>query len=100
MRIRFFKVSWLDCEQYGKNPYKKKERNQQFSVQSVITFILFKCHRYTVNSIDFSFDLVAKRLMATKNLVVKNQNLVINHKSRPVKLNPAMLGQTEGWTEG
>ena len=22
--MRFFKISWLDCEQYGKNQYKKK----------------------------------------------------------------------------
>ena len=27
-RIRVFKISWLDCEQYGKNQYKKQERNQ------------------------------------------------------------------------
>ena len=26
--IRFFKTSWLDCEQYGKNQYKKKEHKQ------------------------------------------------------------------------
>ena len=30
-----------------------------------------------------------KRLMITKNSVVKFQNLVVNHESRPVKLNPA-----------
>ena len=23
LRIRFFETSWLDCEQYGKNQYKK-----------------------------------------------------------------------------
>ena len=44
----------LDCEQYGKNQYKKKEHNQQFSVESVlVTFILFKCHRTIDNSIHF-----------------------------------------------
>ena len=32
-RIRFFKISWLDCEQYVQNQYKKKEHNQH-SVQS------------------------------------------------------------------
>ena len=36
LRIRFFKISWLDCEQYGKNQYKKKERNQQSSVFKVL----------------------------------------------------------------
>ena len=30
-----FKYSWLDCEQYGKNRYKKKEHNQHSSVFSV-----------------------------------------------------------------
>ena len=54
LRIRFFKISSLDCEQYGKNQYKKKERNQKFTVQRVkITFILSKCHRSIDNSIDF-----------------------------------------------
>ena len=31
MRIRFFKINWLDFEQYGKNHY-KKEHNQHNSV--------------------------------------------------------------------
>ena len=54
LRIRYFWISWLNCEQYGKNQYKKKEHNQQFSVQSVMTtFILFKCHRSIDNSTDF-----------------------------------------------
>ena len=30
--------------------------------------------------------------MITKNLVVKIQNLVMNHESRPVKLNPVLIG--------
>ena len=30
-KIRFFKTSWLDCEQYGENHYKKKEQNQHNS---------------------------------------------------------------------
>ena len=69
LRIRFFKVSWLDCEQYGKNQHKKKEHNQQLSVQGVmITLILSKCHRPIDNSIDFIFTL--------------------SWKSRPVKSNP------------
>ena len=32
LRIQFFKISWLNCEQYGKNQYYKMELNQQFSV--------------------------------------------------------------------
>ena len=36
LRIRFFKISWLDCEQYGKNHYKKKEHNQHNSVFTVL----------------------------------------------------------------
>ena len=53
-RINFFKNSWLDCEQYVKNQYKKGTPSQLFSVQSVkITFIFFKWHRSIDNSIDF-----------------------------------------------
>ena len=41
LRINFFKISWLDCEQYGKNHYKKKMQSILLRVQSVkITFIL------------------------------------------------------------
>ena len=36
LRIRFFKISWLDCGQNGKNQYKKKERNQHSSVFKVL----------------------------------------------------------------
>ena len=35
----------------------------------------------------FAFNLVVKRLMITKNTVVKIENLVVNHESRPVKSN-------------
>ena len=54
-RINFFKISWLDCEIYANNQYKKRNMiTIVFSVQSVkITFILFKCHRSIDNSIDF-----------------------------------------------
>ena len=31
LRIRFFKISWLDYEQYGKNKYKEKEHKVQQS---------------------------------------------------------------------
>ena len=34
-RTRFSKISWLDCEQYGKNRCKKKEHNQYSSVFKV-----------------------------------------------------------------
>ena len=34
-RIRFPKISWLDCGQCGKNQYKKKEHNQHSSVVKV-----------------------------------------------------------------
>ena len=37
-----------------------------------------------------SFYLV-KRFMITKNSVVKIQNLVMNHESRPVKSNPVII---------
>ena len=60
LRIRFFKISWLICEQnekknqFKKQKTKQKKHNQQFSVQSVtITFILFKCARSNGNSTDF-----------------------------------------------
>ena len=46
---------------------------------------LSRCYRPIDNSIDFYFFyLVVKRLMITTNLVVKIQNLVVNHESRPV----------------
>ena len=32
----FFKISWLDCEQYGKNQYKKKDHKQHSSVYKVL----------------------------------------------------------------
>ena len=49
-RVRFFQISWLDYEQYGKNHYKKKQQNQH---SSVINFKLFKCQPSIDNSIDF-----------------------------------------------
>ena len=92
LRIRFFQISWLDCEQHGKNQYKQKEHNRQLSVHSVmIMFILFKCHRFIDNSTDFlSFYLVVKRLVIAENLVMKIQNLV-NYKSWLVKSNSVVL---------
>ena len=32
LSIRFFKISWLNYEQYGKNKYKEKEHKVQQSV--------------------------------------------------------------------
>ena len=81
----FFLTSWLNCEQYGKKQYKKKER---------ITFILFKFYRSIDNFIHFSFYLVVKRLVTTKKSVVKIQNLVVIHKSRPVKSSRNISTQT------
>ena len=57
----------------------------------MITFILFKCGRLTDNSTDFYLCLVMKKLMITKNLVVKTQNLVVNHESQPLKSNPKSI---------
>ena len=39
----------------------------------------------------FAFYLVVKRLMITKNSVMKIQSLVENHQSRPIKLNPKVF---------
>ena len=51
--IRFFKLSWLDCEQYGKNQNEEKEHNQHSSVFSVqIIFILLKFYRFIDKSND------------------------------------------------
>ena len=33
--IRFFEISWLDCEQYGKNQYKKNN-----TIESTISSIV------------------------------------------------------------
>ena len=53
-RISFLKISWVDCEQYGKNQYKKGTQLTRFSVVSIkIIFILFICHRSFDNPIDF-----------------------------------------------
>ena len=49
---------------------------------------LSECHRSIDNSVEF-FYLVVKRLVITKNFVVKIKNLVMNHESRLVKSNTA-----------
>ena len=43
-KIRFLKISWLNCEQYGNNQYKKKEHNFE---------ITFKIHSSIDNSNHF-----------------------------------------------
>ena len=40
-----------------------------------------------------TFNLVVKRIMIPKSLVVKIQNIVMNHISRLVKLNPVKLSR-------
>ena len=35
-RIRFFKISWLNCKHYGKNQYKNKEHNKHSSVLKML----------------------------------------------------------------
>ena len=53
-RIRFFKISWLDYEQYGKNQYKKKNTiNIQFNLQRVK--IIFKECQKTIGIILLCF---------------------------------------------
>ena len=37
-----------------------------------------------------SFYLVVKKFVITKNSVMKIQNLVVKHESRPIKSNPAI----------
>ena len=76
-RIRFFFKSVSSIVINMERVNKKKEHNQHCSVFNVLS-------RSIANSIDF-FYLVTKRLMITKNSVVKIRNLVVNHKSRPVK---------------
>ena len=66
----------------------KGKQSTQFSVQSVK--INFKFRRSIDSSNDFYFFIVLKRLVITKNSVVKIQNLVVNHESRPVKSNPGV----------
>ena len=54
-------------------------------------FALFKCCRSIDQSIDmFSliFYFFMKMLIITKNSVIGIQNLVLNHKSQPLKPNP------------
>ena len=85
-RIRFFKIIWLHCEQYGNNQYK---HNQYSSVFKVLRW-LSNFTDLLIIPIIFIFYLVMKRLTRTKNSVVKIQNFVVNHESWPVKSNPVI----------
>ena len=92
-RIRqynFFKISWLDCEQYGTNQCKK--RNTINIVQCSKCWLPYDLNVTDPLMIPFNifFYLVMKRLMITKNPLVKIKNFAVNHKSSPVKLNPAL----------
>ena len=40
-RIRLFLNKWLDCEQYGKNQYKKKEYGQLSSMFKVLRYLSY-----------------------------------------------------------
>ena len=73
--IRFFNISWLNCEQFPKNQYKKKEQKQNSSVFKVlkITFILFN----------------------HENSTVKIQNLIVNQESQPIKSNPVLENEKD-----
>ena len=42
LKKRFLKIIWLDCEQYGKNLYKKKEHNQNSSVFLLLSYLNVK----------------------------------------------------------
>ena len=84
---RFCKISYFDCEQYGKNQYKKKKHKQHCSMFKVITFIIFKCHRSIDNFIDFYFFSCRKKAHDNKefsrgNSKPRNESGVT---TRPVK---------------
>ena len=70
----------------------KKEHNQHSSGKCYdnYSYYLDITNPLTIPMI-FFFYLVMKRLVMTKNSVVKIQKLVVNHESRPVKSNPVLL---------
>ena len=60
-RLRFFKISWHNYEQYGKDQHKKKEHNQHSSVFKVLTitpmiFIFLSCCEKAHDNNEFSHD--------------------------------------------
>ena len=58
--IRYFLISWVNCEQYGKNQYKKGTKSTQFSVQSLkitfvsLIFIFLSCREKVHDNKEFS----------------------------------------------
>ena len=68
----------------------KKEHNQHSSVLKVLRELAYYLNITgpLKTSLIFIF-LIMKSLMIIKNPVVKIQNLIVNHKSRPIKSNPA-----------
>ena len=65
----------------------KKEHNQHSSVFKLLRQLLYYLNVTSIyNSNEFC--LVVKRLIITKNSVVKIQNLVMNHELQPIKSNP------------
>ena len=64
----------------------KKEHNQHSSVFKLLRQLLYYLNVTSIyNSNEFC---LVKRLIITKNSVVKIQNLVMNHKLQPIKSNP------------
>ena len=54
----------------------------------MITCILFECHKAIAKSIDFLFlSVTVKEFMITESSIMEIQNLVVNPKSGPDKLN-------------
>ena len=80
--IRFFKISWLDCEQYGKNQYKKKNNriNNQFNRQRVK--ITVKESQKTIGIILLSFIFLFCRKKAHDNKDFSRENSAPGRESR------------------
>ena len=69
--------------------YMKEKHNQHSSVKCYDNYSYYlDITNPLITPMIFIFYLVVKRLVITKNSVVKTQNLLMNHKSRPVKSNP------------
>ena len=82
--LNFFKLVFLIVTNMGEIIKIRKKKSTFVNIQNVkITFFLFQCQRLIDNSIGFDISI-----LLTKNSVVKFQNLVANHKSQFMKLNP------------
>ena len=62
-----------------------------------VRYISHDCIFEDINQLMFFFDILCclEKFMITKNSVMEVQNLVLNHESRPVKLNPDLYGNFE-----